>query len=133
MSVSLSLIWVAGDYSVCKLPPQARLGSLPGGPFFTIARTSEELSIVCVADQAPEGALVESPFALFRVEGTLPLGLTGILSSLLDPLRDAGIPIFALSTFDTDYVLVRSGDRDRAQQALIGAGHRFAADAAAPG
>jgi hypothetical protein len=128
MSATLVLAWVPGDYAICRLPARSRLGSLPGGEFLAFTRTGEELSIVCVAGETPEGAEVEGPYALFRVAGRLPLGLTGVLASLVDPLRDAAIPVFALSTFDTDYVLVRRADRDRAEAALAAAGHRFEAE-----
>ena len=123
----LRLAWVEGDYAICRLPAHARLSALPGGRFLTISRTSEELSVVCATAEAPEGAKVQGPYALFRVAGDLPLDLTGILASILDPLRDANVPIFAISTFDTDYVLVQSENAARAETALVAAGHEFVA------
>ena len=122
---SLEIAWIDGRYVVCRLKVDAAMPEIVGARFVTVTRTAEELSIVCDEGQAPADAKREGPYALFRVAGELPLGLTGILVSLLEPLAGAGIPIFALSTFDTDYVMVKAADRDRAERALVGAGHRF--------
>lgn len=92
--------------------------------FFSITRTGEELSIVCPEASVPPGVRAEVGFRALGVEGRLDFALTGILSSLLDPLAEAGIPVFAISTFDTDFVLVREKDLDRAVAALRGCGHR---------
>lgn len=124
------LDWLEGEYAICRLDPHSRLTSMPGGPFFSMTRTVEELSIVCLVGDAPEGCRNEGPFALLRIVGELPLELTGILASILNPLAAAAVPIFGLSTFDTDYVLVRRSDRERAGAALVAAGHRFAASGA---
>lgn len=121
---ALELAWVEGRYAVCRLPPDA-VPVIAAARFLTVTRTSEELSIVCDEECVPDGAKSEGPYALFRVAGELPLGLTGILLSLLDPLAAAGLAIFALSTFDTDYVMVKAADRDRAESTLSAAGHRF--------
>jgi hypothetical protein len=120
------LDWLEGDYAICRLDPHARLGSMPGGPFFSLTRTVDELSVVCLFEEAPAGSRSEGPYAILRIVGELPLELTGILASILNPLAAAGVPIFGLSTFDTDYVLVRRSDRERAEAALVAASHRFA-------
>jgi hypothetical protein len=92
--------------------------------FFTsITRTAEELSIVCPTDQAPPKAKCESPWTCFKLEGPFPFSLTGVLASCLEPLAERGIPIFAVSTFDTDYILVREEHAATALEALIKAGH----------
>jgi hypothetical protein len=123
---TLELLWVEGEYAVCRLDPHARLSSMPRGPFMSITRTVDELSVVCLAEEAPEGSRVEGPYALMRVAGSMILGLTGVLASIAAPLAAAQISIFAVATFDTDYLLVRVADRERAAAALVAAGHRFA-------
>jgi hypothetical protein len=129
---TLELAWVEGRWAVCRLPADAPAPELPAARFVTVSRTTEELSLVCDEELAPAGAKREGPYALFRVAGELPLGLTGILLSLLDPLAGAGLAIFAISTFDTDYVMVKAADRARAEQALLGAGHRFVSTPSRP-
>jgi hypothetical protein len=115
--------------SVCRLdagdvPPSWALAS----PFFSITRTSEELSVVCLEASVPEGNRAETGFRALAVEGPLDFSLTGVLSSLLDPLARAGISVFAISTFDTDYVLVRERELAPAIAALREAGHRISLD-----
>lgn len=107
---------------------------MPGGPFFSMTRTTDELSIVCLAGEAPAGGRREGPYALLRIAGALPLGMTGILVRLIEPLAEVRVPIFTIATFDTDYVLVRSADRQQVERVLAAAGHRFvAAEGEAPG
>jgi hypothetical protein len=83
------------------------------------------LSIVCGEACVPDEARAERGFRAFQVAGPLEFSLTGVLSSLLDPLAGASIPVFVLSTYDTDYVLVREADRRRSLVALRQAGHRI--------
>jgi hypothetical protein len=91
--------------------------------WFSITRTADELSIVCLQSAAPKGALCERDFRAIAVAGPLDFGLTGILASLASPLAAAKISMFAISTFDTDYVLVRGASLPAALQALRAAGH----------
>ncbi len=125
MSPQLELAWLEGRFAICRMPSQAP--RLPAGStsFFSISRTPDELSIVCEVAAAPPGATVEGPYALFRVTGKMELGLTGVLASLAGPLATADLPLFAVSTFDTDYILIRDADRASAEAALLAAGHRF--------
>ncbi len=92
--------------------------------FFSITRTPQELSIVCTESAVPADLeRVERGWRSLRVQGPLDLSLTGVLASLAAPLADAKIPIFALSTFDTDYVLVREETLQPAITALVRADH----------
>ena len=91
-----------------------------------MTRTADELSIVCETDYVPSEVEQESGWRALVVEGRLDFALTGILVSLAAPLADAGVSIFALSTFNTDYLLVRADDLPRAVAALRAAGHRVA-------
>lgn len=99
-------------------------GWVDGAGFCTISRTSEELSITIDQALVPAGVRSEPGYRAVRVSGVLPPDLIGILVSIAAPLAEVGLPIFAISTFDTDYVLIRAGDLDKALAALRSAGHQ---------
>jgi hypothetical protein len=94
------------------------------GEFFSITRTPDELSIVCNQVDVPEGIKCEKDWRCLKVEGTLDFALTGILASLAAPLADAKISIFAIATFDTDYLMVKESNLQKAIEVLSVAGHR---------
>jgi uncharacterized protein len=124
----LSLRVLAGELAICRLPADAPAPALTErAPLLSITRTAEELSIVCPVTDAPPGAEVEAGWRALRVAGPLDFALTGILAAIAAPLARAGIPIFAVSTFDTDYVLVREAALDAAIEALRQAGHEVSA------
>ncbi len=112
--------------AICKLPPDA---SVPDwawtpGTFHTISRTPAELSIVCLDSAVPSGVKdKESGWRILKVDGLLDFSLTGILASIAGPLANAGISIFAISTFDTDYVMVKNEKAEEAIRVLTKAGH----------
>jgi hypothetical protein len=91
-----------------------------------VIRTAAEVTVVCA--DVPDGVRAERGWRALAVEGPLDLALTGVLASLAGPLADAGVPIFALATFDTDYVLVLATAADAARAALEAAGHRIDAE-----
>ncbi|MCC6904419.1 MAG: ACT domain-containing protein [Anaerolineae bacterium] len=126
MPHSLTLTPLPGQYAVC----QAEIGEVPewalGGDLFSVTRTPAELSIVCAEDDVPPGVKAERGWKALRLEGPFEFTLTGVLLAVLSPLADAGIGIFALSTYDTDYVLVKAEHLVMAVAALRGAGHRVA-------
>jgi hypothetical protein len=108
----LTLSLLPETLAVARLPAGA---ALPGwvdwsDPFVTVSRTRDELSVVCPEARVPAEAQAERGWRGFKVEGPLDFALTGILARLAAPLAEAGISIFAISTFDTDYLLVRAGD-----------------------
>jgi hypothetical protein len=111
--------------AITRLPPDAEVPSWAGGTgrFCTISRTAEELSITLEQSMLPESVPAERDFRAVRVRGTLPTDLVGILLSIAGPLAESGIPIFAISTFDTDYVLFKAARLDEAMAALSAAGH----------
>ncbi len=121
----LHLTILAGEYAVSRLAPDTP--ALPAwalvGPWYSITRTADEISIVCPAAAVPDDVTTERGWRMFVLTGPFPFGLTGILAAVLAPLATAAIPIFALSTFDTDYVLVKAGDLERAAATLRAAGH----------
>ena len=96
---------------------------MEAGSFLSITRTDDELSVVSSSSVVPAGVTAETGWRCLRVEGPLPFELTGVLAALSAPLARAKIPIFVVSTFDTDYLLVRSRDLDRAKVTLRDAGH----------
>ena len=115
---------VLGRFGVCRLSASSAIPEWADGPgFVSITRTTDEVSVVCAEDRVPVGVPCERGFAAMRVEGTLAPDLVGVLASLAGPLADAGIPILAIGTYDTDYVLVRDRDLDLAIAALGRAGH----------
>ncbi|WP_189642332.1 ACT domain-containing protein [Deinococcus piscis] len=120
----LTLTLLRGEYAVCRLNPAEPLPAwATEGEFWTVSRTAEELSVLCAAQGVPAGVQAQAGWAALKLEGPFPFDLTGILSSVLDPLRDAEIGIFAVSTFDTDYVLVSRAQLAGAMAALRAAGH----------
>jgi hypothetical protein len=94
------------------------------GRFFSITRTADELSIVCQASKVPADIQHEEDWVCLKLEGPFPFSETGILVSFVQPLSDRAIPIFAISTFDTDYVLVKEAWVEKTLEALRDAGHR---------
>lgn len=122
----LRLIQLPDPLAVCRLPPLAETPSWAMcGPFLSITRTPDELSIVCLQGAVPEDVPCERGWRGLRVCGPLAFSLVGVLASLLSPLAEAGISVLALSTFDTDYVLVKEETLEQAIQALEMAGHRI--------
>jgi hypothetical protein len=121
----LHLVVLGGDYCVYRLEPSAAVPSPPAGAaLFSVTRTGEELSVVAPAGSEPDGTEAEGPFAAMRVAGSLPFTLTGILAGLCGAIAGAGVPVFAISTFDTDYLLVPRHGLEAAAGALETAGHR---------
>ncbi len=111
--------------AICQLPADASVPvwAWSPGTFHTISRTPEELSIVCLASAVPGGVNKVSDWRILKVNGPLDFSLTGILASVAGPLAKAGISIFAMSTFDTDYVMVKSEKVEEAVKVLREAGH----------
>jgi uncharacterized protein len=113
-------------YAVVRLAPDA---SIPGwatrGDFTSISRTSDELSIVCPIKNIP-GEYASGPrWVCLKLEGPFPFSQTGVLLSFIEPLSSNGIPIFAISTFDTDYVLIQEEFARAALETLQRAGHQL--------
>ena len=110
-----------GRLSVCRLPASARVPSwaleLHEG-FVSITRTPDELSIVCPQEAVPPDTRVEEDWRALVLPGPIPFEMTGVLAALTVPLAEAGIPVFAISTYDTDYVLVREKNVERALHVL---------------
>ncbi len=125
MPASLHLEAIEVRLAVCRLDAGSDVPSWVGGSgeFTSVTRTTEELSIVCARDDVPEDVPMEGPWRAFRVQGPIVMTLIGVVAALANPLAAAGISIFTVSTFDTDYILVHEPDFDAAVGALTQAGH----------
>lgn len=122
---ALTVSLLPDTLAVCRLAPDADVPAWAWtGEPASVTRTRDELSIVCRADAVPQGVRTEGGWRCLKVRGPLDFALTGILAALTAPLAAAGIPVFAVSTYDTDYLLVKAETLDRAAEALRGAGHR---------
>lgn len=109
-------------FSVCKLTGAA--GVDLSRPFTFFARTDREISLVCPQADAPAGALArEDGWRALRVTGAMDLSLVGVLAGLSGTLADGGVSLFAVSTYDTDYILVRAQALEKASALLRGAGY----------
>lgn len=116
---SLRLTLLPEIFAVARLDPAAaRPAWLDEASLFSITRTPAELSILCPEPLIPTGVVAEKGFRCFRVEGPLAFSEVGILASLAGPLAEAGVSIFVISTFDTDYLLVPADDLSLAEAAL---------------
>lgn len=129
----MTLHLLPGRLAVCRLPAGDPLPAWAlGHPFWSATRTPAETSVVCPVEAVPYGVRAESGWRALGVDGPLDFGLTGVLATLAAPLAAAGVPIFAVSTYDTDYLLVPEATLDRALATLETAGHRVRRDGTDP-
>jgi uncharacterized protein len=123
---TLTLELLPGNYAIYRLTPDSSLPNwaLTVRGFSSITRTLDELSIVCETQNLElQDVRQDTGWTCLKLIGPFAFDLTGILSSVLNPLRDAEIGIFAISTFDTDYVLVKLEHLERVVTTLENAGH----------
>lgn len=119
------LVLLSERLAVCRLDPQIPVPAWASrSEFYSATRTPDELSVVCAEFDVPPDVTCEPGWRALRVVGPLEFSLTGVLESLARPLAEAGISLFALSTYDTDYVLVKASRLEEALQVLIGSGHQ---------
>lgn len=124
MSHQLTITVHPDRYAICRLEAGAPLPAWAGGgDFLSVTRTAQELSVVCTDSMVPESAHAERSRRLLQIEGTLAFTLIGVLASVAAPLAAAEISVFAVSTYDTDYLLVSEKDLPRAEEVLEAAGH----------
>lgn len=113
-------------YAIVQVAPDAAIPEwATTGEFTSITRTADELSIVCPADNLPRDVVSQHRWICLKLEGPFPFAETGILLSFIEPLSSKGIPIFAISTHDTDYVLIQEGFAGMAISELQQAGHEL--------
>lgn len=107
-------------YGVCRLD---KINSIPtwakDSDFFSVTKTLDELSIVCAQHDIPNDIMCEKDWRILKIEGPLDFSLIGILASISTILAQKGISIFAISTYDTDYILIKDSDIDNAIEALV--------------
>jgi uncharacterized protein len=126
MRCTLKFAWVPGRFEVCRFPGDAPLPLwVWSGPLTSVTRTPDELSIVCAAGSVPPEFKGKIPWLCLKLEGPFSFSEVGILASFIEPLAESGVPIFAISTYDTDYVLVNEESAGIALQALKDAGHEL--------
>lgn len=122
----LTIKVLPGDYTVCQLLPGTQVPDIPDkSDLYALIQTSEEVTVICPQEAAPPNARIESGWRVLKVLGPLDFSLVGILAHLTSRLADAEISIFALSTYDTDYLMVKVENLPKAQVALKRAGHKI--------
>jgi hypothetical protein len=113
-------------YAIVRLAPETAIPEwATKGEFTSITRTSDELSIVCPIENLPAGVPSSHRWIGLKLDGPIPFSQTGVLLSFIEPLSSKGIPIFAISTYDTDYVLIQEEFADMALDSLQRAGHEL--------
>jgi len=125
---SLRLQKLPEAYAVTRLEPSDSIPGWADGPgFVSISRTEDELSVVCLAERVPADVRSDGPWSCFKLVGPFAFNETGIALAVIQPLAEVNIGIFLVSTFDTDYLLVKAEHAENAKQVLAGAGHIFLA------
>jgi hypothetical protein len=129
MPQTLKFRQLPGHYAIMRLAPSAAIPEwATKGEFTSITRTADELSVVCTTENIPTEIVPDSRWICLKLEGPFPFSQTGVLLSFIQPLSNNGLPIFAISTFDTDFVLVQEEFFGAAINALQTAGHELASD-----
>ncbi|UYP46156.1 hypothetical protein NEF87_002441 [Candidatus Lokiarchaeum ossiferum] len=120
----LSLIILPETYAICRLSPHENIPKPKNQDhFFSVTQTNQEISVVLdERDVSPDCSTVELGWRCLKIDGPLYFSLIGILASIAVPLAEAKVSIFTISTFDTDYLLVKSRDLQKAKEALNKAG-----------
>ena len=124
MARGLSLTLLPGAVAICRLDPKAPIPEWAlGSDWWSITRTSDELSVVCAETRVPASVASSRGWRALKFDGPLPLDQTGILASVTAPLAAAHVSVFALATFSTDFVLIPAAQQPAAIDALERAGH----------
>jgi hypothetical protein len=121
----LTLRLLDGRFAIARLPASDPVPpwALERSALASIVRTPDELSVLADESRVPEQCVAERGFRALGVRGPLPFELVGILAAIATPLAGAAVSLFAVSTYDTDYILVHERDLPRARDALTAAGH----------
>lgn len=128
MAHSFSFVVHPERLAICRLPADAAIPDWVRGGFVTISRTAAELSIVCAQRQVPANVQQERDKVAFGIAGVVPMTTIGVLASLCGALAAVRVPVFVVSTYDTDYLLVSIANFAAARTALAGLGHRIEGD-----
>jgi hypothetical protein len=123
-AVELELL--EGNFTIHRLSPSAEIPvEVFSSVFLNISKTEEELSIVCPSSLELKSEHRDNDWVCIKVRGSLDFGLTGVLAKLCGVLAEAQLSIFAISTYDTDYILVKATKANKAVSALETAGYKF--------
>ncbi len=128
LDMKLTLEVLFNEYTICQLPPDAPIpydAWAQGGDLTAFINTPDELTLVCQSDRIPADVRNEPGWRAIKVAGPLEFSMVGVLASLASTLAKAGVSIFVLSTFDTDYLLVKAAHVAEAIQAFQAAGHQI--------
>ena len=125
MPPRLPLTILPHTLAVCRFDASAPIPRwIEGAPgFVSVTRTDDELSVIAPQERVPAGVEGERDYRAIKVRGPIPVNLIGIFASLAAPLAEAGLSIFPVATYDTDYVLLKARDLGRAVEVLRSAGH----------
>lgn len=119
----LPLVLLPESLAVCRLPADSEFPEwASANHLMAFVRTQDELSVVCAEKLVPPEVKAERGWRAFQVQGPLDFSMIGVLASITEPLARVGVSVFALSTYDTDYILIKEDSVPRAQTALEGAG-----------
>ena len=125
MGRSFDLYLLPGRMAICRLDREEESPPWVGsGVLSSVTRTQAEMTVICQEESVPAGITCNRNWRCLRIEGALDFSETGILSSLTASLAAEDIPVYALSTYSTDLILIKEEDLSRAVLALSGAGHR---------
>lgn len=120
----LMLFLLPETFAVCQFAPGTPLPDwVQTNSLFSLTNTSEEVSLVCLVESLPPDVDADRDWRCFKLQGPIPFSLTGILNAITMPLAQANLGIFAIFTYDTDYVLVKQEVLPQALSALTDAGH----------
>lgn len=124
----LTIVVLPGRFAICRLDANADVPQWARGDVVSVTRTSDELSVVCPEVRVPAQIPSSRNWRCLKVAGALDLSMIGVLAELTGLLAEESISVFVLSTFDTDYLLVKETDIDAAIAALSAGGHRLKSD-----
>ena len=121
--MAITMQKVPGEYAVHRLSPDAEIPAAAwASPFVSVGRSADELSIITAADVAIASERSVGPWLAYRVAGAIDFSVTGVMAALTAPLAEAEVGILGISTYDTDYLLVRTEAGDAAEKAWREAG-----------
>jgi uncharacterized protein len=125
--MKLTLNILPQKYAVCRLDPNGHIPhwALLGDNFISLTRTRDELSVACLQENVPADVKAEREWRCVKVEGSFDFSLAGVHVSLAIPLAQANISILAIATYETDHLLIKEKDLERAVEVLKEAGHRI--------
>jgi hypothetical protein len=122
--MKLSLLVLDPTFAICSMKRDSPLPEwATSSDFFSITRTYDELSIVCPQDKVPAGVDINKNWSCMKVQGPLGFSITGILASISTPLAGEGISVFVFSSYDTDHIMVKQYELEKAIEVLQKAGH----------